>query len=258
MTDRDVTAALELSSGAGWNQTGQDWQLLLELASETCFAIDCEGTLAATATLLFHGAKLAWIGMVLTRPGHRRRGFATILLKEALRVADESGIETVKLDATEMGQPLYASLGFQPEQPVERWWRKEGVFATTVHASVNPAGTSAATDAFEADRSRLLEALNGTRISDADAFLFTRPGRWARYLGPCVASRRESARDLIDRALSSDSSWCWDLLPENRAAVELAREFGFTPARKLVRMARGKPIRGEDERTYAIAGFELG
>ncbi|MDQ6708627.1 MAG: GNAT family N-acetyltransferase, partial [Acidobacteriota bacterium] len=125
MNARDIPAALELSSEAGWNQTGRDWRTLLELAPETCFAIECEGTLAATATLLCYGTKLAWVGMVLTRPGYRRRGFATTLLKEALRVADERGIETVKLDATEMGQPLYASFGFEPEQPVQRWWREK-------------------------------------------------------------------------------------------------------------------------------------
>lgn len=238
MIPRDVPAALELSTGAGWNQTARDWRTLLALAPETCFAMDCDGaldgSLAATATLVCYGTKLAWVGMVLTRPDYRRRGLATILLKEALRAADERGVETVKLDATEMGRPLYGSLGFEPEQPVERWWRDEGLFATGVHTSVD------------------------TVTTDADGFLFTRPGRLARYLGPCVAGEAESARRMIGGALSNDSAWCWDLLPENRAALELAREFGFTPTRKLVRMTRGKPLRRQSERIYAIAGFELG
>ncbi|MDQ6665442.1 MAG: GNAT family N-acetyltransferase, partial [Acidobacteriota bacterium] len=227
MNSRDVPAALELSSDAGWNQTARDWHTLLALAPETCLAIECEEALAATATLLCYGTKLAWIGMVLTQPGYRRRGFATSLVKEALRIADERKIETVKLDATEMGQPLYATFGFEPEQPVQRWWRnRRGSEAIT-----EPRASASGLDAFEADRSSLLEALalNCTSVSEEDAFLFTRPGRLARYLGPCIASRQESARRLIDRALSLDSAWCWDLLPENRASLELARDFGFTP-----------------------------
>ncbi len=194
--------------------------------------------------------------MVLTRPDFRRRGFATILLKKALRTADERGIETVKLDATEMGQPLYESLGFETEQPVERWWRAPGPLPDG--RGSEPRASASGPDPFEADRSNVLEALKGSRISDAGGFLFTRPGRLARYLGPCVAMEPESARRMIARALSSDSAWCWDLLPKKRAALELAREFDFTSTRKLVRMTRGKPLRGQNERIYAIAGFELG
>ena len=33
------------------------------------------------------------------------------------------GIETMKLDATDQGQPLYEKFGFQTEQEIERWSR---------------------------------------------------------------------------------------------------------------------------------------
>jgi hypothetical protein len=54
------------------------------------------------------------------------------------------------------------------------------------------------------------------------------------------------------------ASWFWDLFPDNRNAVGIARAFGFTPQRHLLRMARGKELEQNIDATYAIAGFELG
>ncbi|MGH9612936.1 MAG: GNAT family N-acetyltransferase, partial [Bryobacteraceae bacterium] len=121
LTAADIPQALELSSIAGWNQTAEDWLMLINLAPESCFAFECDGEIAATTTLICYERRLAWIGMVLTRPPYRRRGFAHALVTHALETADRGGIETVKLDATDQGQPLYESLGFIAEQEVERW-----------------------------------------------------------------------------------------------------------------------------------------
>jgi hypothetical protein len=95
---------------------------------------------------------------------------------------------------------------------------------------------------------------------DSNAFLFTRSGRINAYLGPCVASHPAAAHALTTTSVnaSSDASWAWDLLPNNREAVALASELGFTRQRVLTRMARGKLLRGSDNTVYAIAGFELG
>jgi hypothetical protein len=54
------------------------------------------------------------------------------------------------------------------------------------------------------------------------------------------------------------NEWYWDLLPENKDAVAIATELGFTRKRSLTRMFRGAPMRGRDEMVYAIAGFEFG
>src|SRR6202030_77785 len=119
----DLPAACQLSAQAGWNQTEEDWRMLLELAPKTCLAIEVNGQLAATTTLLCYGQRLAWIGMVLTKQEVQRRGFAKKLFREALRQADEMGIETIKLDATEQGQALYEQFGFRGEQEIARWSR---------------------------------------------------------------------------------------------------------------------------------------
>src|SRR5436309_3689849 len=123
MTPDDLAAATELSAAAGWNQTPEDWQMLIGLEPHNCFAVEADGRLVSTTTLLCYSQRLAWIGMVLTSANYRGRGFARRLLAAALDRADSLGIETVKLDATDDGKPIYEKFGFNAEQPVERWTR---------------------------------------------------------------------------------------------------------------------------------------
>jgi GNAT superfamily N-acetyltransferase len=260
LTQTDIPSAMELSAEAGWNQTAADWQLVLELAPETCYAIEVEGKLAATATLVCYGTRLAWIGMVLTTQKFRGRGFARRLLAESLAEADRRHIESVKLDATDQGQPLYEKLGFRVEQPIERW-------SNTCSQSLAELPRKADAQAnwtsdylvFGADRSQLLTKLaaNNPPQMRAASYLFHRPGRNVRYLGPCVGTHGDVA-PLIEASLPSASAWYWDLLPNNSAAVALARNFDFQPQRHLMRMVRGKDLDTNDQATFAIAGFELG
>jgi len=259
----DLAAALELSTIAGWNQTADDWSMLMNLAPEGCFGIEADGALVATTTLLCYGQQLAWIGMVLTKPNYRGRGFARKLVTHALRAADSMEVKTVKLDATDQGQRLYESLGFEAEGSIERWTRP---------GPANPpldVGESPCNElrefyliAFGADRSAMLvELAKRSRVSKAkNAYLFARAGRVTAYLGPCVASDPESARALMTSTLraSPSTAWSWDLLPQNSNAQELASDLGFTRQRVLTRMGRGEKLKGRDDMTYAIAGFELG
>jgi len=259
----DLSAVVELSTIAGWNQTEDDWRMLLNLAPEGCFGIDADGKLVATTTLFSYGQQLAWVGMVLTKPEYRGRGFARTLVTHALESADGMGIKTVKLDATQQGEHLYETLGFQSEGSVERWSR-----AGTSNCCA-PGGNFRSDQlldsdvaAFGTDRSTMLETL-ATRshvYTGSNAYLFARSGRTTAYVGPCVGSELAAVEALITSALKASPSvtWSWDLFPHNRNAVALALELGFTRQRVLTRMSRGQTLRGRDEMVYAIAGFELG
>jgi GNAT superfamily N-acetyltransferase len=258
----DVPAAFQLSAQAGWNQTEEDWRTLLELAPETCLAIEVDGQLAATTTLLCYGRRLAWIGMVLTKLEFQRRGFAKRLFREALERADRMGIETIKLDGTEQGQPLYQQFGFRGEEEIVRWSRPDsGTEPVPVVRSSLPVWREVDAKAFGADRLSLLEHLakrNPPAVHE-QSYLFSRPGRVSNYLGPCVSDNPEDARTLISaRVQDSQCSWYWDLFPSNQHAAAIARDLGFTPQRHLLRMARGKELRENRDGIYAIAGFELG
>ena len=259
----DLPAAFELSAQAGWNQTEEDWRLLLELGPEGCLGIEVDGQLVATTTLFCYGRRLAWIGMVLTRAEYRRRGLARKLLTYCLEQAHRMGIETTKLDATDQGQPLYQKLGFHPEQEIQRWSRPGESAAPLAAGGMSVAEPWQSSDllAFGADRSILLRRLAQRHppISTAQSYLFSRAGRVTAYLGPGVSDHPETARRLIAECVESTScGWSWDLFPRNQEAVAIANELGFSPQRHLVRMARGKELPEKENAIYAIAGFELG
>jgi GNAT superfamily N-acetyltransferase len=264
MTASDIEDASGLSTAAGWNQSDNDWRRLLECAPRGCFGIEVEGNLVASTTAVCYQRDLAWIGMVLTHPEYRGRGFAGRLLAQALEFTEAAGIRTIKLDATGQGRPLYEKFKFVAEQPVERWIRSGSGDATPSNSSAPLESSLFRIDreAFGADRSELLCALGQhSAINRApDAFLFSRPGRVANYLGPCVARDSQTAQQMIREAITqaASASWYWDLLPENKEAVALANDLGFRPQRFLTRMTRGKALHGRDSMIYAIAGFELG
>jgi len=265
LTEKDVPAAMELSTQAGWNQTPEDWRMLMRLDAKGCFGVEVEGRLVATTTLLCYGRLLAWVGMVLTRVEWRGRGFARNLLATALARADQLGIPTVKLDATAQGQPVYEKLGFRAEQPVERWFREGAsptVEQTASGKTLHPACLDLDAQAFGTDRSHLLHELakRSAISSTTGAYLFSRPGRVSDYVGPCIAKNRENAQKLIEALIrnSSARSWFWDIVSRNQDATSLAQDLGFKPQRRLLRMVRGKELNGNDDQIYAIAGFELG
>jgi ribosomal protein S18 acetylase RimI-like enzyme len=271
MTADDIPSGMHLKESAGWNQTAQDWANILALEPEGCWVYELEGSIVGSTTAVTHGQDLAWIGMVLVMPEYRGKGIARALMEHALRYLVERGVQCVKLDATDMGRPLYERLGFVEETLIERW---AGKFGDTERESGDaPSALVDVADivgldraAFGADRSellkRLIQVFPENAFSMPGGYLMGRPGARDYFLGPCVADEPERARRLIAHFLSQrvGTRVFWDLLPANEAAVELARSFGFEPQRKLARMALKDGVcqPGDIGRVFAAAGFEYG
>src|ERR1041385_4495040 len=159
-----------------------------------------------------------------------------------------------------MGQPLYRSLGFVAEQPIERWARSACLASSsesTCSRDLSPLAQIIDRAVFGVDRIFLLRSLlqQSQCYSMTGSYLLTRAGRKASYLGPWVGRSAYSARQLLEAALRTPSAngWYWDILPANRGPIALAKEFGFTPQRRLLRMFRGEPMSGREEYIYGIA-----
>jgi ribosomal protein S18 acetylase RimI-like enzyme len=276
---------MALKESAGWNQTEADWRLLLEQEPQGCFAIESEGRVVASATAYCYGRDSAWIGMVLTLPQARRRGFGWRVFCAAVDFCQGRGVRCLKLDATDIGRPLYERAQFLPEYQVERWGRSIADCGLRI-ADFKPSPQSAIRNpeldegrlrclaaldakAFGVSRAALLEAL--LRNSDWSAcierdgapvaYAMSRPGTNARYFGPCVAASLEDARALWEAffACFPNQPVFVDVPAPNTAARGLIESYGFQVRRTLLRMYRGPNDQpGDPSLVYGLAGFEYG
>ena len=292
MTHHDIPFGLELCRLAGWNQLESDWRRLIALEPEGVLVAEEAGHPCGTASTTTYGTATAWIGMVLVHPDFRRRGVGTALMDRCIRHLQDRHIQSIKLDATDQGRPVYLKLGFRDERPIHRC---QGLAsgaaphrsdARVVGASTFlprdlrpadwPAIASMDIQAFGADRLALLKHLSAdgpaavlpsspSTPSSAGgplrAYGFARRGSRASYLGPLVAHDADAVQ-IIARTLLAGlpaGEVYWDLLTENLPGVRLAESLGFRTVRELTRMYLGETMDpGEVDLVYAAAGFELG
>ena len=241
LREADLDDCMRLKEAAGWNQTAADWRALLRVSPDGCFGLELDSRIVATTTSVVHNG-VGWIGMVLTDPAHRGRGFARALMEHALAWTDPQ-TPTVKLDATHLGEPLYRKLGFVDECVIERW---------TGEYSGAPAACAGDYAGQLRHPAIPLDAVAQT----PEAWAAGRPGSNAWYFGPCYAAAPEAAEQVARALLAGRGRAAWDLFPDHPAAAIAAR-LGFAPARRLLRMVRGTPAPTPPD-VYAIAGFEWG
>jgi len=265
--ENDLHSVIRLQSVSAptWNQTAEDWRLLIDRKSNECLCIKKNRQVIASATAYVYGPDLAWIGMVLVHPRVRRRGLGLCILEELIRRLGNRGVSVIKLDATDMGIGLYRRLGFVEQALIERWERPP---TPATHIS-KPAGgnfvVNASLDrrAFGVDRVPLLARLSQIESLSLgeSGFAMGRRGKHAAYFGPCVAESASVAEELLGWFIRRH--WreriYWDIVDCNKKAAHLAREFGFSTVRRLTRMSLcDRELEADPCLVYATAGFEYG
>jgi len=269
--EADIPSAMRLKEAAGWNQNEADWRRLLSLQPDGCFGAVRDGRLVGTTTTTIYG-ELAWIGMVLVDPQQRRQGIAAQLLQVALDYLNEK-VETIKLDATALGRPVYQKFGFVVESEVERWSGSGGLTQRDAQIAIDRESVREllALDrlAFGADRSELIEKL----IADAcvapvliraedgalSGYALARSGTRKTYVGPVVRSEPQLVEKLLDQVLSElpGREIYLDVNRECVADTSLLSDRGFVKERDLMRMVKG-PSQKTSPLVVAIAGPEIG
>ena len=257
MTESDLAAADELRRLAGWNQTQEDWARLLALAPTGCFVAEVGSTIAGTVTTTAYGNTLAWLGMMLVHPQHRRQGIGTALMESALAHLKRREVACIKLDATPAGFPLYTQLGFVAEWTLTRWQLEEKPdlrrrLSSQTRALEDEDWPAIETMDFQvlgASRAQVLWHLArgsaSSRVWPAKGPIsgwgLLRPGAFASYLGPVVCSNPEGASSLVADLLGAcaQGQVFWDIPDKNEVATRLAVELSFQRVRPLTRMRLG-------------------
>ncbi|MGW4641081.1 GNAT family N-acetyltransferase [Sphaerisporangium sp. NPDC004334] len=72
-----------------------------------------DGETVGTCTVSLGTGDVGALYCIATDPAHRRRGIATALTREALRIIRESGRRVATLQASSEGEPVYRNIGFE-------------------------------------------------------------------------------------------------------------------------------------------------
>lgn len=269
----DIPRGTDLCRIVKWNQLDADWQRLINLEPDGVFVAEEDGVLCGTASAISYGVEMAWIGMILVHPEFRGRGIAAQLMTTCISYLKQKQVRSIKLDATDMGRPVYLKLGFKDEEPIVRYVNENPEIASRPSEHITEVldwSEIANLDnaAFGADRIALLKNLsvNGPAVqysksgSSNFGFGFARAGFYANFIGPVVATSTSAAREIAQGLLTrlSGRPVMIDMLPSNKQADELAASCGFKSARVLTRMYLGEARKGKPNLVFGTAGFEWG
>jgi ribosomal protein S18 acetylase RimI-like enzyme len=272
LTVADLALGLRLSRQAGWNQLEGDWQRFRWLQPDGCFVAEWDGVPAGTTTTCIFG-QVAWIAMVLVDESFRRRGLGKALLERALEFLDHAGVDTVRLDATPLGQPLYERLGFREQFRLARYagTPSPGPAVNAVEPARPedwPALASLDAEVTGTDRRRVLDrlfaenpaAVRMVRRQDRPfGFLTARPGQRALQIGPSVAAPEVGPLLLLDAwHRHAGQPFFVDIPVPNEAGTRLAEATGLIVQRSLTRMCRGHVQCERLDWLWASSGPEKG
>jgi GNAT superfamily N-acetyltransferase len=267
--------AVRLSAEASWNQTADDWRLMIR-HGQGWGRFTQAGQLVATTLLLPYDRRIAWLAMVLVAERHRHQGIASALLGQALQRCDELGL-AAGLDATPEGRRVYRPHGFvdlfglqrfQCARPRLRPVEVEGVSLRELGAVDAKRVIALDTEVFGVPRPEVLSYLQNAEPRRAVVakstgrlvgFALARPGRRALHLGPVTAQRAEIAQALVSRALSGAKEPIVIDVPDRQDRFQAwLTSAGFVSVRPFTRMLRGAAALGDAGRAFAVAGPELG
>lgn len=272
----EAAAAVALSTEAGWNQVEEDWRFMLAAGTGFAARDEAQARLVGSALVLPLGPGVSWISMVLVTASHRRLGLGTALLGRCLEACAEAGV-LAGLDATELGQPVYARLGFVDVLALRRWRLERPVAAPAPRdqlrlAPVAPVDLPAIAS-FDAARSGVerpaLLAHLATRgpgfvARDGDGgvagYVLSRNGRTGMQVGPLVAADTHAAHLLLAAATAAARGpFVLDVPEARHDLADLLRAHDARSPRGFMRMVRGEPgALARPPGLFAISGPELG
>jgi GNAT superfamily N-acetyltransferase len=271
---RDTATELDrvddlLTLAYGTASRRREIELYLAAQPDGWFVIEQDDAPVAVAGCLAYGP-FCWLGLVATHPDVRGRGLAKRISQHLVDWSAARGCDTVVLDASALGRPVYERLGF-----VTTGWTVElapdparAPATGPLAARGTPADVAeiAALDTavFGGDRSELLCTFAGgyadacfvTRDRDGriDGYLFARE----RLIGPGSAPDADAAAALVRAALALPGERRL-LVPAESAHLATLESLGLVEQRRLAHMRRGRlELPGARDRLIAQLSFATG
>lgn len=275
MTTADAAAGAELVKKIGWSQTPTTWEQTIRWSNGGSFCLTADDEIIATVIIISYGTKLAWIGMVVTHPDFRRQGLAQRMMEVGLDYARRRGIQTVMLDASSMGFPLYVKLGFQSLYKVDVFEGIANAIDTTrlsnsvrsISAEDLPGIVNLDKQLFGEGRTMmiadLVESGQGWVTGESgniDGYLIAKPSNQSISIGPWYHENTDGAEALFKCAIAAHPGAHFKVhSPEpNTAARAIIERYGLELNRSVTRMVLGGKPPGTMQLQYSVAALATG
>jgi hypothetical protein len=215
---------------------------------------------------------LAWVGLVVSDPEYQRRGFARRLMNHVMQYL--SDVESVMLDASVAGFPVYDKMNFQSLYKINVFAGAPQRFAPS--AAIRPMTTEDLPTVVDMDcaimglpRPQILnwlfetgKAYVATASDKIIGYTFTRTQADALRLVAWNAQDAATAGALFQFGSTKAAEGGFNLhvsIPEpNTTAREIAERHDLTFDRYVTRMVYGKQPSGHMGEQYGIIAFMTG
>jgi GNAT superfamily N-acetyltransferase len=273
----DIPAAMKLSVAEGWNQTEDDWLLLIENSGNVCLLAEKNEKIIGTTTAINYHNDLSWIGMVLVDREYRGRGVATALLTFVFNQLEDC--KSIKLDATPAGRQVYQKCGFKDEYEITRMVNmsmttftipQNEMIAEPIRLNQLPEVVALDQLVFGVNRQQLIEFILKRNAGKSWAvkhnkkmtgFALQREGNRYHHVGPVIAETTVAAQILLASSLNclANRAVVVDVLSDKEDLVKWLISLGFVAQRHFVRMFKEQNyFSGRSDKYYLICGPEVG
>ena len=250
----DIVCGMNLSNAEGWNQTEEDWKLLVQNPQNICLLAECNQKIIGTTTAMNYANQVAWIGMVLVDKEYRGQGVSKLLLTSILKKLES--FASIKLDATPAGQQVYKKFDFENEYLISRLvtgsmknlsFNDDTVFAESIQLKDIEEVIAFDEHVFGTNRRPLIKSLIQRyphkawllkRNNSIAGFALGREGNKYHQVGPVVGSTINDVQILIRKALKklNNQPVVVDVLCDKEDLINWLASIGFTMQRHFVRM----------------------
>jgi GNAT superfamily N-acetyltransferase len=108
----DVEPAIGLARAQGWRDRTRFYEFVMRVPTCQPVAGTVRGRLVATGLATANGS-VGWLGAIAVQAEFRRRGIGRAVTDELMRRLRAAGCETLSLEATDAGRPMYERMGFR-------------------------------------------------------------------------------------------------------------------------------------------------
>jgi GNAT superfamily N-acetyltransferase len=112
MVPGDVDAAVALALAQGWRNRSLFYEFVLRVPTAQAMVAVADGRLLATGLATPNGP-VGWLGAIVVAEEMRGRGIGRAMTEDLMRRLRAVGCETISLEATDAGRPMYERIGFR-------------------------------------------------------------------------------------------------------------------------------------------------